>query len=178
MSTPSTNNNATPQVPAGIPLSVLSQYIKDLSFENPGAPGLLSQLAATPPQVNVTVNVSHRALQASAEGQSPQNLPAVFECTLTVKAEGKLANQPAFMLECLYAAAVALPQNLPENMMRGLLMVETPRLLFPFVRQIVSDAVRDGGYGPLMVNPVDFMAMYQRQLQIEAEAATQQTGTA
>lgn len=170
-----TPQNAAPQ---GIPLSVLSQYVKDLSFENPGSPGLLSQLANAQPEVNVTVNVSHRTLQATADGQPQQGLPAVFEVTLTIKADGKLAQKPAFMIECLYAAAIALPNNLPENIARGMLMVETPRLLFPYARQIVSDAVRDGGYGPLMINPVDFMSMYQRQLQIEAEASKQQAGNA
>lgn len=171
----------TPQNPAQsqmIPLSVLSQYAKDLSFENPGAPGLLSNLATMQPEVNVTVNVSHRALQATAEGQQQQNLPAVYECTLTIKADGKLAGKPAFVIECLYAAAIALPQNLPTEIVRGMLMVEAPRLLFPFARQIVSDAVRDGGYGPLMINPVDFVSMYQRQLQIEAQANQQQSGNA
>lgn len=164
--------------PQAIPISVLSQYVKDLSFENPGAPGLLSNLGANQPEVSVTVNVSHRPLQATAEGQPAENLPALFECTLTIKADGKLGGVPAFMIECLYAAAIALPQNLPEQMTRGMLMVEAPRLLFPFARQIVSDAVRDGGYGPLMINPVDFMAMYQRQMQIEAQASHQKTGSA
>lgn len=166
------------QAPQGIPMSVLSQYVKDLSFENPGAPGLLSHLATMQPEVNVTVNVSHRGLQATTDGQAAQNMPAVFEVTLTIKADGKLGGKPSFMIECLYAAAVALPHNLPENIARGMLMVEAPRLLFPFARQIVSDAVRDGGYGPLMINPVDFMAMFQRQMQIEAEAGRQQSGNA
>lgn len=176
----------TPQnqsgAPQAIPMSVLSQYVKDLSFENPGAPGLLSNLGNNQPEVNVTVNVSHRPLQAHADapanGQPAPTLPAVYECTLTVKADGRLAGASAFMIECLYAAAIALPQNLPEQVTRGMLMVEAPRLLFPFVRQIVSDAVRDGGYGPLMINPVDFMAMYMRQMQIEAEASQQQAGNA
>lgn len=164
--------------PHNIPMSVLSQYVKDLSFENPGAPGLLSNLGNAQPEVSVTVNVSHRTLQATADGEPAQALPAVYECTLTVKAEGKLAGAPAFMIECLYAAAVALPKTLPDQVARGMLLVEAPRLLFPFARQIVSDAVRDGGYGPLMINPVDFMAMYQRQMQIEAEANRQQSGNA
>lgn len=162
-----------------IPLSILSQYVKDLSFENPGAPGLLSHLGTTQPEVSVTVNVSHRALQVTGDNAAPgQQMPQVHECVLTVRADGRLNGQPAFMIECLYAAAVALPNNLPENVMRGMLLVEAPRLLFPFARQIVSDAVRDGGFGPLMINPVDFMAMYQRQLQIEAEANKQQAGNA
>jgi preprotein translocase subunit SecB len=160
--------------PQSVPMTVLSQYLKDLSLENPSAPGILSLLQQTQPQVNVNVTVGFRPL---GNGPTPQ-APAVYECLVTIKAEGKLQDNPAFIVECSYGGAFALPQNLPEQMVRGLMMVEAPRLLFPFARQIASECVMNAGYGPLLIAPVDFMTLYNQQAQAETLAGSDAAGNA
>lgn len=163
----------TPQA-ATIPMTVLSQYLKDFSFENPHAPQILSLMAKEQPQVSVNVSLTTSPLQAAGPNQPP-----VYECAMTLKAESMLGGQTAFIIECVYAGAFAFPADLPEPVLRALLTVEAPRMLFPFARVIISDAARDGGYGPFMINPIDFASMYERQLQFEAQAANApQTGTA
>lgn len=164
---------AAPQT-ISVPMTVLSQYIKDLSFENPNAPGILTLLSQTQPQVNVNVTVAFRLL-----GNPPtQQAPVTFEGTVTIKAEGTLQNQPAFIVECIYGGVFALPQGLPDHVVRALLMVEAPRLLFPFARQITSEAVMNGGYGPLLIAPVDFLALHQQQMKNEQLATSQTAGHA
>ena len=156
-----------------VPMQVLSQYLKDFSFENPNAPQILSLLSREQPQVNININLSTSQLQAAAPNQPP-----AFECAITLKVEGTLGGKPAFIIECTYAGAFAFPADVPEPLLRALLMIDAPRLLFPFARVMVADAARDGGFGPLLINPIDFAALYDRQLQIEAQAANQPTGTA
>lgn len=179
MSNDAANNDAAQPQAMTVPMSVLSQYLKDFSFENPNAPGILGLMSNGAPQVNITVNLTTSQLQAPTPAAPP-----AYECALTLKADATLkdplgADQPAFIVECTYAGAFAFPADLPEQLLRALLMVEAPRLLFPFARAIVADAARDGGFGPLMVNPIDFASMYERQLQYEAQAAlAPQTGTA
>jgi preprotein translocase subunit SecB len=157
-----------------VPMTILSQYVKDLSFENPNAPGILSLLAQTQPQVTVNVSVSFRALGTPPNAQAPLALESV----VTIKGEGQLQNQPAFVVECAYGGLFTLPQGLPDHVVRGLMLVEAPRLLFPFARQMVSEAVMNGGYGPLLVAPVDFMALHQQQVRGEQLAAQPQAGNA
>jgi len=144
-----------------LPLTVNVQYIKDLSFEVPGGPQIFTQLR-TPPQVAITMDVQARRLQ---EGQP------VFEVALLVRAEANLpaagngqetaqAKQPIFIAELTYAGIFTLG-NLPETAIEPVLLVECPRLLFPFARNIVSDITRDGGFPPVMLAPVDFVALWQ-----------------
>ena len=163
-----------------VPINVLTQYVKDLSFENPNVPGILTQLGGQQPNVAVSVNLSTGQLPAPADAPAGTN-PAPYECTLTIKADAKLGEgenaQQAFIIECSYAGLFAFPEGLPEGLLRGLLMVEAPRLLFPFARSYISDAAQAGGFGPLLINPIDFGALYNQQLGYEAQAAQQQTGT-
>jgi preprotein translocase subunit SecB len=138
------------------PLIINAQYVKDLSFENPRAPQSLTQPTAAP---NVAINVDIKA----------RNLgPSVFEVVLTVNVDARAQDEPLFLVELAYAAVVTV-KNTPEAMLPGLILVETPRLMFPFARAIIADATRDGGFPPLMINPIDFGELLRRQPQAFTE---------
>lgn len=146
---------ADPTVPR---MNVLAQYVKDLSFENPDAPRSLTQ-RTKPPKVDVRINVS-------VNRQSQENL----EVSLKLEASGKDADegQTLFQAELVYAGLFRIA-NVPDNQIGALAMVECPRLLFPFARQIMADATRGGGFPPLLLEPVDFVALYRERLRREAE---------
>jgi preprotein translocase subunit SecB len=143
--------------PVGQQLFINAQYIKDLSFENPRAPHSLTQQGAAPA---VEINVDVKA----------QNLnPETYEVVLTVNANAKIGEDSLFIVELAYGAVVTA-RNLPQEMLPAALLVEIPRLMFPFARNIVADATRDGGYPPLMINPIDFTELLRRN-QSQAPAA-------
>jgi preprotein translocase subunit SecB len=130
-------------------LIVNAQYIKDFSFENPRAPQSLMQQAA-PPAVEINVDVK------------AQNLgPETFEVVLTINASAKVEADTLFLLELSYGAIVAV-RNAPQDMLPTLILVEAPRLIFPFARNIVAEVTRDGGFPPLMINPIDFAELLRR----------------
>ena len=135
--------------PTGQQLIVNAQYIKDLSFENPRAPHSLTQPTAAPA---VEINVDVKAQNLNAE---------TYEVVLTINATAKMANEALFLVELAYGAIVTA-HNLPQEMLAAALLVETPRLMFPFARNIVADATRDGGFPPLMINPIDFTELLRR----------------
>ncbi|WP_158924029.1 protein-export chaperone SecB [Acidisphaera sp. S103] len=143
------------------PLVVNIQYVKDLSFEVPGAPQIYTQLKAQP-QVSINLDVQARRVQ---EGQS------VFEVAIVIRAEahdnagqtnGQSATPPAtvFVAELTYAGVFTL-NGLPDNAIEPVLLVECPRILFPFARNILSDVTRDGGFPPVLLQPIDFVALWQ-----------------
>jgi preprotein translocase subunit SecB len=143
------------------PLVVNNQFVKDLSFEVPGAPAIYTQLRSQP-QVNINLDVQARRLR---EDQG------VFEVALVIKAEahepgGQTNGQaPAtgavvFVAELTYAGVFTLT-GLPENAIEPVLLVECPRILFPFARNILSDVTRDGGFPPVLLQPIDFVALWQ-----------------
>jgi preprotein translocase subunit SecB len=127
-------------------LQVMGQYIKDLSFENPGMP---SMGMAQRPQIEL--NVDLQAKQMDAEH---------YEVELKLRVSAQSDNKPMFLLELVYAGLFQL-QNVPEEMRQGVLLIEAPHILFPFARRIVADVVRDGGMPPLLVEPIDFAALYR-----------------
>ena len=150
------------QQPGGQPtLVVNAQYVKDLSFENPNAPQSLLQ-QDSPPNVEVGVDTSVAKLEGST-----------YEVTLTVRAEGKAGDTNLFLVETAYAGIFTLG-DVPEEYIAPLLYVEAPRQLFPFARAVVAECVRDGGFPPLLIHPVDFMALFQQRAQ--QAAATQAAG--
>ena len=163
---------AAPQPAATQPLVVNIQYVKDLSFEVPGAPQIFSQLKSQP-QVSINLDVQARRIQ---EGQS------VFEVALMIKAEAHdnsaqangQADAPAptvFVAELTYAGVFTLT-GLPDNAIEPVLLVECPRILFPFARNILSDVTRDGGFPPVLLQPIDFVALWQsRRAQAGAASA-------
>jgi preprotein translocase subunit SecB len=126
------------------------QYIKDFSFENPNAPQIFG-LMQTPPQLAIDVNVLSRNL---GEGG--------YESVLKLRLESRLGAKIAFIAELAYAGVFGLP-DLPEEQLRMFLMVEAPRLLFPFARAIVGNAVREAGYPNIVIQPIDFLALYMAQ---------------
>ena len=148
---------AAPRPP---PLVVNIQYVKDLSFEVPGAPQIYSQLRGQP-QVNINLDVQARRVQ---EGQS------LFEVAIVIRAEAHEPNQgngqsaavPAtvFVAELTYAGVFTL-NGLPDNAVEPVLLVECPRILFPFARNILADVTRDGGFPPVLLQPIDFVALWQ-----------------
>ena len=152
-----------PQAPQQPGIHVLGQYIKDLSFENPGAPKSLRPTDKAP-KLDVNVNVSAR----------PQS-EADYEVELKLEAKATRADETLFIVEVTYAGVFQV-RNAPKEHVQPILLIECPRLLFPFARQIVADATRQGGFPPLMIDPVDFAALYRQrvaQLNVQQAAAKQ-----
>jgi preprotein translocase subunit SecB len=155
--TPVPQDPNQPQVPN---LQVLAQYIKDLSFENPGVSVELTQR----PQIELAVDLNAKRLDAE-----------MFEVELKIRVNATNENRPLFLLEVAYAGVFRL-QNVPDTAtQQAILLIQAPHMLFPFVRRIVSDVVRDGGMPPLMIEPIDFMALYQARV---AQGAQQPQGNA
>jgi preprotein translocase subunit SecB len=138
-------------------MKILGQYLKDLSFENPNSPQSLSQQGQ--PEINVQVNVN-----AKPVGQNE------FEVELHLEAKASHQGKAMFAADLLYAGVFRL-ENIPQEALHPIVLVECPRMLFPFARQILADATRNGGFPPLMLDPIDFASMYQRRL---AEQQSQQ----
>lgn len=138
-------------------LRILGQYVKDLSFENPNAPGSLAPQQEQP-DINISVNVNARNLG-----------PNDFEVELHLDAKASSSGKAIFAADLLYAGVFRL-ENFPQNVLHAAVLVECPRLLFPFARQILAEATRNGGFPPLMLDPVDFASMYQRRLQAQQAA--------
>ena len=132
-------------------LRILGQYLKDLSFENPNAPQSLSQEAQ--PEISISVNVNARPLAAND-----------FEVELHLDAKATSNDKVAFAAELVYAGTFRL-ENFPQQLLHPAILIECPRLLFPFARQILAEATRNGGFPPLMLDPIDFATMYQRRMQ-------------
>jgi preprotein translocase subunit SecB len=154
MSTPPPGGpNPQPQQ-APSPLTLHGQYIKDLSFENPRAPQSL--IEQKQPQLTLNVNVSTKQFEAKT-----------FEVSLTIEANAATPEkEPLFVLELIYAGTVTLG-DVPQDAFGPLLLIETPRLLFPFARAIVANATREAGFPPLNIAPVDFVALYRQQLEAQ-----------
>jgi preprotein translocase subunit SecB len=150
-----TNPNASDLAPS---LSVKAQYLKDLSFENPNAP-LSFQDNSAQPNFDVDVNVN-------ARGLGPNN----YEVELAISARARRGEQVAFVVETAYAGVFEI-RNVPAEQIELIMLVECPRILFPFARQIVADATRNGNYPPLMLEPIDFFAVYQRDKMMRAGQA-------
>ncbi|MFL5252881.1 MAG: protein-export chaperone SecB [Rhodopila sp.] len=159
--------------PAGqqtAPLTVNIQYVKDLSFEVPGAPAIFTTLRSQP-QVAINLDVQARRVH---EGQN------VFEVSIVIRAEahdisaqgnGQAPPPPTvFVAELTYAGVFTLA-GLPENAIEPILLVECPRILFPFARNILADVTRDGGFPPVLLQPIDFVALWQARRNQDGAAA-------
>ena len=153
-----TNGNGTPPEAAqAAQLNVLAQYIKDLSFENPNAPTSLQQ-QGQPPQINIQINVSANNVSENE-----------FEVTLSIEGKAENAGKVMFSFELAYAGVFRIV-NVPQENLHPLVMIECPRLLFPFAREIIATSVRDGGFPPLMLDPVDFVGLYRQNMERQAAA--------
>ena len=152
--TMATNGGEQPQAQANAPqLNVLAQYIKDFSFENPNAPRSLSPNAAQP-SINIQINVAVGQLAAT-------------DYEVALKLEGKAESADGttllFAFDLTYAGVFRI-QNVPQEQVHPVVMIECPRLLFPFARELIASSVRGGGFPPLLLDPVDFVALYQQRV--------------
>jgi preprotein translocase subunit SecB len=152
-------NGNPPGGPEGpqIRIQIVGQYVKDLSFENPGAPMNLTAR----PGIDLGVDLQARRLDGER-----------FEVELKLRVTAKADDKPLFLLELAYGG-LFLIQNAPEEILQQILLIDGPHLLFPFARRIVADAVRDGGMPPLMIEPIDFGALYRAKA---AEAQQMRAG--
>jgi preprotein translocase subunit SecB len=147
-----------PQDGAQPGFKILGQYLKDFSFENPNAPQSLAPQQRQP-DINIAVNVNARNL-------SPQDIEVELHLDAKATGDGKVI----FAAELVYAGLFRL-ENFPANLVQAAALIECPRMLFPFARQIMADATRNGGFPPLMLDPIDFAAMFkQRMNQAAAQA--------
>jgi preprotein translocase subunit SecB len=132
-------------------LTVLAQYIKDLSFENPGAPQTLQGPGQNPQlKVSVNVNASPRAEEA-------------YEVALNIEVHAKSDAGVIYNVELAYGGLFRL-RNIPQNLLQPVLFVDCPTILFPFLRRVLADVTRDGGFPPLMLDPIDFGRLYAQNL--------------
>jgi preprotein translocase subunit SecB len=131
-------------------LNVLGQYIKDFSFENPNAPRSLAP-TQTQPAINIQINVG---IQQLAETD--------YEVSLKLEGKAESSGTTLFAFDLTFAGVFRV-QNVPAETLQPIVMIECPRLLFPFAREIVATAVRNGGFPPLLLDPVDFVALYQQR---------------
>ncbi|MFQ5535595.1 MAG: protein-export chaperone SecB [Sphingomonadales bacterium] len=141
---------------------ILAQYVKDLSFENPGAPQSLQEFGKEQPKIDISVNVN--AARVGEEG---------YEVALNISAAAKNEDKQRFLVELVYAGLFGI-RNLPEESLEAFLLIECPRILFPFARRIVADVTRDGGFPPLLLEPIDFGTLYQKHM--EAKKAGEPAG--
>src|SRR6218665_793185 len=148
MADESTNGSATAAQPS---INILAQYTKDFSFENPGAPRSL-QSREKAPNINISVNVKANRLSETE-----------FDVVLTLDASAKDGDKVVFHAELSYGGLFRV-QGFAQEHMLPVLFIECPRLLFPFARQIVADATRNGGFPPLMIDPIDFAQMFTQRI--------------
>lgn len=128
---------------------LISQYVKDLSFENPNSPAVYQWQGQ--PQIDIQFNI--------ASGQVGED---AFEVVLKVEVKAVADDKTAFQVELSYAGLFAI-RNVPVDQMQPFLLAEAPRILFPFARRVLADAVRDGGFPPLLLDPIDFGQLYMAQ---------------
>ncbi|MBN9038355.1 MAG: protein-export chaperone SecB [Rhizobiales bacterium] len=139
-------------------LNILAQYVKDLSFENPGAPQSLRGRDKAP-SININVNVNANPI-ADKE----------FDVTLTLNAKATYDNDVLFNAELVYGGVFRV-EGFPQEHVLPVLFIECPRLIFPFARQIIAEATRNGGFPPLMIDPIDFAQMFQQRIAEEQSRA-------
>ncbi|TPI12158.1 MULTISPECIES: protein-export chaperone SecB [unclassified Mesorhizobium] len=150
------NGNGAQNQPS---LNVLAQYVKDLSFESPGAPNSLRGRDKAP-GIAINVNVNANPLSDKQ-----------FDVNLTLNAKASFDQEVLFNVELVYGGVFAI-NGFPQEHMLPLLFIECPRLLFPFARQIIADATRNGGFPPLMLDPIDFAQMFQQRVAEDQAAAS------
>jgi preprotein translocase subunit SecB len=132
-------------------LSVAAQYIKDLSFENPNAPRTL-MASGQQPQIGIQINVEAKPLSDTD-----------IEVTLNLEGKAEINGELMFGFELAFAGVFRI-SNVPQESMNAIVLIECPRLLFPFAREIVASTVRNGGFPPLLLDPVDFAALYRQRM--------------
>ena len=166
-----TNGGQTPTPPAAPPsqqpqqpqaqFRVLVQYTKDFSFENPNAPQSINQQAQQP-KISIQINVSPKQLSNTD-----------FEVELKLEGKAEVNDSTLFAFDLTYAGVFHL-QGIPQDSIGPLVMIECPRILFPFAREIIASAIISGGFPPLLLDPIDFVALYQQKIaQAQQQAPVQ-----
>lgn len=137
-------------------LNVLAQYTRDISFENPNAPDSLRS-GQQPPEVNIDLRIGRQINQDNT-----------VEISLLIKAHGTRGDQTVFLAELDYAGLFAI-QNVDMEQIQPLMMIECPRLLFPYARKILADLTQDGGHLPIMLDMPDFTSMFREEMMRRAQ---------
>jgi preprotein translocase subunit SecB len=144
--------NGGPEAQAAMPqIAILVQYVKDLSFENPHAPRSMTP-SAQQPAINIQVKVDAGPMSETD-----------FEVTLTIEGKAESQGMVLFAFELIYAGVFRV-QNVPADSLQPVVLIECPRLLFPFAREIIATATRNGGFPPLLLNPIDFVALFRQRM--------------
>ena len=145
---PQPNGNGADDGPV---IGMITQYVKDLSVENPKAPDSFGWTDA--PELDVQFNIAARAVNDEVQ-----------EVTLKISVNAKTKEGPAYIVELAYCGLLGL-RNIPEEQAHMFIYAEGPRILFPFARRVIADATRDAGFAPLLLDPIDFQALYAQQLE-------------
>lgn len=158
--TPQSPPGANPALQSGGPLiRVLGQYVKDLSFENPRP--LEAQSAQSAPNIELGIDVKADTIQGRDN---------TFEVSLRLAAEAKRnGDEVVFIAELLYAGLFEI-KDASQTDIEPMLLIECPRLLFPFARRLIAEITREGGYPPLLIDPIDFVGLYRKQRESETGA--------
>ena len=143
--------------PQAVGLRMLAQYVKDISFENPGAPNSLAH-DPEPPKIEVNIDVGVRQMGDDR-----------YEVTIRCNAAAQKNDAPVFVVDVEFAGLFQI-QGAPQEALQPILLIECPRVIFPFLRRVVADLTRDGGFMPLLLDPIDFNGLYQQQMQARADA--------
>jgi len=146
-----TTTNGGPSADMQPQLSVVAQYIKDFSFENPNAPQSLAT-GNEPPQIGIQINVNANPLSDTD-----------IEVALILEGKAESGGNLMFGFELQFAGVFRI-RNVPQESLNAIVLIECPRLLFPFAREIIATAVRNGGFPPLLLDPVDFVSLYRQKM--------------
>ncbi len=145
-------------------IKIIGQYIKDLSFEVPNAPKVfLSQQAK--PDISISINID--AVKVSEEN--------VFEVSLKINADASANNERLFLCEVVYSGIFAIQNSVEEEMLEQILLIYCPNLLFPFLRKVIANNTMDGGFPPLMLDPIDFADLYAKRKKATASTPISDT---
>ncbi len=145
-----TNGNGAGEQTDNPSIQVVGQYLKDMSFESPRAPGSL-KAPGTNPNLQVDIHVNAKKLE-----------DGIFESAIQFKALASNDEGTIYLLEAVYAGAFQV-QNIPDEAMEPLLLINCPSILYPFLRRLIADVTREGGFPPLLLDPIDFAALYQQR---------------
>lgn len=156
-----------------LPMMIHAQYVKDISFENPNAPFTLTPGSGRP-EIEVNFNMDARKMDIDKMGTDKNKIDNLYEVVLGVHIQAEKKGEPAFIIEIEYGMAVSL-NNIPEERHHALLLIEMPKYMFPYVRQLVTELSGQGGYAPLMLTPVNFSKFYMQRFGKDAVIQNQKT---
>lgn len=155
----------TPDASHMLPIQIHRQYIRDLSFENPGAPQSL--MLKETPSMNVEIDVQARQIE-------DDSIPFLYEVLLRLQVETTLEDKQVFILELDYSTLASIGEDVPEDKHHPTLFIEIPRHAFPFANHIITTTCQEGGFPPIYLRPVDFHSLYLERFKDEIEKAGQQ----